>query len=158
MEQEHILIHLHCTHEGQQLIFALNLPVAKYLRRAQPLLCGVKIIIEGLSCLKINAERASMAPFCRKQSGALRLWTVLDVFRTAFPMILGQKPSVGAVSHIKIMYQNDNFGSENRKVTLALPIFSLKNDIQLCVVVQNQALSALTQPTSHIDPSALVLR
>jgi len=36
-------------------------------------------------------------------------------------MILVKKTSMGAISHIKITYQNDNFELKNRQVTPVLP-------------------------------------
>jgi hypothetical protein len=48
-------------------------------------------------------------------------WAEADLFRTAFPMIFGRKPSMAALSHEEINYQSDSFDCWILQVTPTLP-------------------------------------
>ena len=49
--------------------------------------------------MPLNAWRTGLIiPFSCKQGGALRLWAVLDVFRTTFPKVFSKKPTMREMS------------------------------------------------------------
>jgi hypothetical protein len=97
-------------------------------------------------------ERDVFFPFSCKQSGALRLWAVLDPTRTVFPMIVKKNLVLGQYVSNVLPVRNDNFELRYSQGTLALPICnSIENSMQALPSQYNSGYVGL-RTTKQLPP------